>query len=139
MMNEEVRRIMNERFGRDSVVALATTEAGKPSVRYVDAYYENGAFFTITHALSNKIRHIEHDPCVALAGEWFTAHGNAVNLGFIGKAENRPLAGRLKECFKEWLGNGHVDLDDENTVILSIRLTDGVLFSHGARYEIDFS
>ena len=34
--------------------------------------------------------------------------------------------------------NGHNDFSDENTRILRIRLTDGVLFSHGTRYELDF-
>ncbi len=136
--NDEAERILTERFGKDSVLALATTENGVPSVRYVNAYYENGAFYSITYALSNKIRQIGTQPAVALAGEWFTAHGTGENLGFFGKEENRLLAEKLKTAFQQWLENGHTNLDDENTVILRIRLTDGVLFSHGTRYDLEF-
>jgi hypothetical protein len=32
---------MKERFGKDSVIALATEENGIPYVRYVNAYYMN--------------------------------------------------------------------------------------------------
>lgn len=138
-VDKEVNKIMVDRFGRDTVIALATTDAGIPSVRYVNAFYENGAFYIITYALSNKMKHLEKNPTAAIAGEWFTAHGNALNLGFIGKEENHPIAERLKDVFKEWIGNGHVDFDDKNTVILCIRLTDGVLFSRGTRYDIEFA
>lgn len=51
----EAEKIMVERFGKDTVIALATIENGVPYVRSVNAYYENGAFYIITYALSNKI------------------------------------------------------------------------------------
>lgn len=51
----EAEKIMAERFGKDTVIALATIENGVPYVRSVNAYYENGAFYIITYALSNKI------------------------------------------------------------------------------------
>ncbi len=73
--NEETNKIMTERFGGDNVIALATTNEGVPYVRNVNAYYENGAFYVITYARSNKIKHIEKNPTVAIAGDWFTAHG----------------------------------------------------------------
>lgn len=81
----EVEKIMIERFGKDTVIALATVENEVPYVRYVNAYYENGAFYIITYALSNKIKHMENNPTIAIAGEWFTAHGKGVNLGYWGK------------------------------------------------------
>ena len=90
--SQEAERIMVERFGKDTVIALATDEGGRPYVRYVNAYYENGAFYVITHALSNKMRQIRGNPVVAIAGDWFTAHGESVNLGHIGKEENRAMA-----------------------------------------------
>ena len=79
---------MIERFGRDTIIALATTENEMPYVRYVNAYYENGM-----------------------------------------------IAEKLKKVFTEWIDNGHTDFDDENTIILRVELTDGLLFSHGTRYE----
>jgi hypothetical protein len=46
---------------------------------------------------------------------------------------------RMKKIFAAWLDNGHNNLEDENTCILKIELTQGVLFSHGTKYEIDFT
>lgn len=134
-LSAEAEKIMLERFGKDSVIALATTENGVPYVRNVNAYYENGAFYIITYALSNKIRHIENNPVVAISGEWFTAHGKGINLGYFGKADNHVIAEKLKIAFAKWIDNGHNNFDDENTVILCIELTDGLLLSHGTRYE----
>lgn len=132
---EEAEKIMIERFGKDSIIALATTDQGIPYVRNVNAYYEDGAFYIITHALSNKMRHIKTNPTVAIAGDWFTAHGTGINLGYFGKPENQTIAEKLKIAFAEWINNGHNNFEDENTIILCIELTDSLLFSHGTRYE----
>lgn len=134
-LSQEAESVMMERFGKDTVIALATVENDVPFVRYVNAYYENGAFYMITHALSNKMRHMENNPTVAIAGEWFTAHGKAVNLGYFWKEKNQRIANKLKKVFSEWIDNGHNDFEDENTIILCVELTDGLLLSHGARYE----
>lgn len=134
-MDAEAEKIMIERFGKDTVIALATEEDGIPYVRYVNAYYENGAFYMITHALSGKMKQIQKNPNAAIAGEWFTAHGKGVNLGYFGKEENRIIAEKLKKAFSGWIDNGHNDFSDENTVILCVELTDGLLLSHGIKYE----
>ena len=134
-LSEEAEAIMKERFEKDTVIALATAEDGIPCVRNVNAYYEDGAFYIITYALSNKMKQLEKNPVAAITGEWFTAHGKGVNLGWFGKKENREIAGKLRDAFREWIDNGHNDFDDENTIILCIELTDGLLLSHGTRYE----
>lgn len=138
-LTKEAEQIMIERFGKDNVVALATTENGVPYVRNVNAFYENGAFYIITHGLSSKMRQIDKNPIVAIAGDWFTAHGKGVNLGYFGSKENLQIAAKLKKAFAEWIDNGHNNFDDINTCILCIQLTEGILLSHGTRYEIDFS
>lgn len=135
----ESKKIMMERFGKDNIIALATMEDGVPYVRYVNGFYEDGAFYIITYALSKKMKQIEKDPNVAIAGDWFTAHGKGINLGYFGKEENAEIAGKLRNAFAEWIDNGHNDFSNINTCILCVRLTDGLLFSHGTRYEIDFS
>ncbi len=134
----ETEKIMKERFGKDSIIAVATVEDGKPYVRNVDGYYEDGAFYVITYALSNKMKQIAQNPDVAIAGDWFTAHGKGSNLGWFCKDANKNIADRLRKAFHEWIDNGHNNFEDENTCILCIQLTDGILFSHGTRYEIDF-
>ena len=133
--NEQAEKIMIERFGKDTVISLSTVENGIPYVRYVNAYYEKGAFYIITYALSTKMKHIEKNSTVAIAGEWFTAHGKGVNLGFFGKEENAVIAEKLRKAFAEWIDNGHNNFDDKNTIILCVELTDGLLLSHGTRYE----
>lgn len=132
-------KVMDERFGRDSEIALATVDNGKPSVRTVNSYYENGSFYVITYALSNKMKQIAVDPSVAICGDWFTAHGVGENMGHIRKQENAELADKLRTVFAEWYDNGHVEEESVNTIILRIRLTDGVLLDHGTKYEIDFT
>lgn len=138
-LTEQTMKIMDERFGKDNVISLATSAENMPYVRYVNAYYEDGAFYTITYALSNKMKQIEKNEAVALAGDWFTATGKGVNLGWFGKAENKEMAEKLRNAFASWINNGHNNFADENTIILCIQLEQGVLFSQGTRYEIDFT
>lgn len=138
-LSSELVSLMNERFGKDCIIALATLDGGLPCVRNVDGFYENGAFYVITHALSRKMQQIRENENVAVAGECFTGHGMGTNLGYFGKAENRDIAEKLKKAFAVWIDNGHNDFSDENTCILCIRLTEGVLYSNGTRHEIDFT
>ena len=128
--------ILNERFGKDSIMALATVdENGKPWVRTIDAVFYEGSFYTVTYALSNKIKHIEKNCAVAISGEWFSAHAVAENIGHIKAAENQEIADMLRRVFSAWYSNGHINEDDTNTVILKIKLTDGILFYSGRRYD----
>ena len=138
-MTKEVDAILLERFGKDSIIALATAVDNIPYVRSVDAFYENGVFYVLTHGLSSKMQQIEQNPAVALSGEWFTAQGKGLNLGYFGKADNLHIANKMKQVFSAWIDNGHNNFDDTNTCILCIKLTNGILFSNGTRYEIDFT
>lgn len=138
-INAEVAAIMDERFGHDNLIALATVDGDSPAVRTVNAYYEDGAFYTITYALSGKMQQIGRNPKVAICGDWFTARGTAHSMGHILLPENADLADKLRTAFAEWYDNGHTNENDPNTIILRIRLTEGVLFHHGARYDIAFT
>lgn len=138
-LKENVEKVIIERFGKDSLIALATVEEGVPYVRTVDGYYDNRAFYVLTYALSNKMMQIAQNPVVAISGEWFTAHGTGNNLGWFCRKENEQIANKMKTLFAEWINNGHNNFEDENTCILRIELTDGVLFSNGTRYDIDFT
>ena len=124
------------RFGCDSLIALATVDGNCPSVRAVNAYYEDGCFFVVTHALSGKMKHIAANPVVGICGEWFTGHGIAESLGHVLNEENAGMMSKLRAVFDEWYDNGHVDEADPDTILLRIRLTDGVLMAQGTRYEI---
>lgn len=137
--NEITNAILEERFGKDSLIALATAENGVPAVRTVDAVYTEGTFYVVPHALPGKMQQIAKNPTVALSGEWFTAHGIGENLGHVLLEENKSILAILRAAFAAWCDNGHTNEADPNTCLLKIRLTDGVLFSEGNRNEICFS
>ncbi len=138
-LTKETEAIMKERFGKDSIISLATAVNNIPYVRTVNAFYDNGSFYILTYGLSNKMKQIAQNTNVAISGDWFTAQGNAKNLGYFGKEDNKKIAEKMKVAFAEWIDNGHNNFDDVNTIILCVNLTKGLLFSHGTRYEIDFT
>lgn len=135
-MNEEINEILKERFEKDSLISIATVDkTGKPWVRTVDAIYINGAFYTITNATTNKMKHINENPVVAICGEWFSGHGIGESLGYIRLDENKDLADRLRKVFSSWYDNGHTNESDINTIILKVAVTDGIIYKDGKRYE----
>lgn len=134
-MNREMNAVMAERFAKDSLIALATVDGNTPHVRAVNAYYMNGAFYCVTYAKSGKMQQIERNPVVGLCGEWFTGHGAAKSLGHVLLESNRKRMEILRPAFASWYSLGHVDESDPNTILLEIRLTDGVLMKQGRRYS----
>ena len=137
---ENAINIMNERFGKDSLIAVATTDGERMHNRMVDALFVDGAFYVSTYALSNKMKQIETNPEVAVcAVDWFSGHGNAQNLGWVLKPENAEIRTKLREAF-QWYDHANNE-QDQNCCILEIRLTDGMLIKdhHAIRYQIDFT
>lgn len=147
---EEGMSILNERFGngKDNVISLATIslECGsdgqaRPSVRDVDAYYEDGVFYTVTYALSNKMKQIAENPAVSVSVHFedFFSSGKGKNLGWVMKEENAPIREKMREVFKEWYDFAN-DETDENCCILAVEMTKGTLrVNHGeAFYHFDF-
>jgi hypothetical protein len=123
---ENAMNIMVERFGKDSLIAVATTDGERLHNRMVDAYYENGAFYISTYALSNKMRQIKENPEVAVcAVDWFSGHGIGKNLGWLLEPQNAEIRSKLREAF-EWYDNANNE-QDKNCCILEIHLTDGML------------
>lgn len=137
--NKITNTILTERFGKDSMIALATVKDGVPYVRTVDAVYMDGAFYIVTYAQSGKMRQIAKNPVVAVSGEWFTAHGIGKNLGHVLLDENKAVMDVLRAAFAAWYDNGHTNEKDPNTCLLKIGLTDGVLFFNGMRFDIEFT
>lgn len=62
--NKEAEQIMEERFGGDNEMALATCRGNVPSVRTVNATYWEGCFYVITYGLSRKMEEIRDNPTV---------------------------------------------------------------------------
>lgn len=135
-MTNEMHAEMIERFSKDSLIALATTDGDTPHVRAVNGYYMDGAFYCVTNAQSGKMKQIKKNAKVAICGEWFTGHGVGESLGHVLREENRALMEILRPAFAAWYSNGHVDESDPDTILLKITLTRGVLMKHGRRYEL---
>lgn len=45
------------------------------------------------------MKQLAENPHAAISGEWFTAHGTGINLGYFGKAENIEIAQKLRHAF----------------------------------------
>ena len=129
--------ILEEKFGKgkDNVLGLATIAEElnangnpRPIVRDVDAFYEDGAFYVSTYALSNKMRQIEKNNEVAIAVnfEWFNANGIGENLGWVLKPENAEIRTKIRKVFENWYDMANNE-NDENCCILKIGMTNGII------------
>ena len=109
---EEGMKILNERFGngKDNVISLATIslENGsdghpRPCVRDVDAYYEDGVFYIVTYAKSNKVKQIMANPEVAVSVHFEDFFSSAVgkNLGWVLDPKNAHIRNTMRTHIKE--------------------------------------
>lgn len=140
---DDAIKLMTERYSKDELWPIATTDGKTQTVRIVSGYYEDGAVYSVTYTLSNKMKQIEANPEVAICSFWFTGHGVGENLGWVRDEKNAEMMKKVRAAFAEWYDNGHTDEEDPNTCLLRIRLTDGVVTDHDKkygvlRYEVDF-
>ncbi len=146
---EEAMKLLNEKVGnKDGLISLSTIALdpgvdgkSRPAARIVDAYYEDGAFYTVTYATSGKMRQIAQNPEVAICVivENFTADGIGENLGWVCDEKNAEMMKKLRTVFAAWYNEANND-EDPNTCLLRIRLTKGLWNDahKGIRNEIDF-
>lgn len=150
-MYEEGLAIMEQWFGagKDNLISLATValpadgEGGpRPAVRTVDAYYEDGVFYAVTDARSNKMRQIAENASVSVCSqqEMFTAEGKGENLGWVLAPRNAAIRGKIRAAFSEWYDMANNE-NDENCCFLAVRLTTGTVnVNHWEKlYYMDFS
>lgn len=130
--------VMNELFAKDCTFSLATAAEGVPSVRVIDTYYQNEAFYIVTYANSQKGKEIEGNPSVALCSEFFRFTGKAYNIGHPLKSENADLRKTLTEVFAPWYF-AHNNEDDENMCFVKVTLETGFCFKDSIGYKIDFT
>jgi len=146
---DEGMAILEEKFGgdKDNVISLATIALdqnadGKPRpvVRDVNAYYNDGVFYTVTWGESTKMLQIAQNSEVAIAPcfGWFHASGVGENLGWVLKPSNTEIRTKLRTVF-EWYDDAN-DESNENCCILAVRLTNGIINinHHEKLYHMDF-
>jgi len=146
---EEAMRQLQEKFGNQdalislSTISLSANDQGKPipAARLVSVYYEDGCFYTVTYATTDKVKQIEANPEVAICYivENFTANGIAENLGWVCDEKNKVLMEKIRPIFAGWYDDANND-EDTNTCLVRIRMTKGLWNDahKGIRNEIDF-
>ena len=146
---EAALKHLEEKLGnKDGLIALSTialeqgaTGQSRPAARLVDAYYQDGAFYTVTNATSGKMLQIAQNPEVAICVvvENFTADGIAENLGWVCEESNVEMMAKLRVIFADWYYEANNEAD-QNTCLLRVRMTKGLWYDahKGIRNEIDF-
>ena len=149
MKYDEAMKLLDEKAGnKDGLISLSTIALepdadgqSRPAARIVDAYYEDGAFYTVTYATTGKMQQIAKNPNVAVCiiVENFTADGIGENLGWVCDEKNAEMMEKLHTIFAAWYHEANND-NDPNTCLLRVRLTKGLWNDphKGIRTEIDF-
>lgn len=135
--------------GKDNLIALATIslssngeETPRPSVRMVDAYYEEGVFYVSSSSKKKKTLEIEKNNIVSICGlDLFTAWGRAENLGWVKEEKNGEIRGKMKKYFP-WFDD-HGDEESPDSIVLRINLTEGIITDNDQKYgewqyKVDF-
>ena len=140
---------LEEKFGKKDVllslstISLLPDKEGTPvpAARLVDAFYEDGCFYTVSNATSNKMLQIEKNSNVAICFivENFTSDGIGENLGWVCEEKNVSIMTKVRPIFADWYNDANND-EDHNTCLLRVRLTHGLWNDahKGIRDEIDF-
>ena len=134
---ETAMAIMAELFSKDCVFALATASGNKPSVRMIDTYYEDGAFYVVTYAHSAKVKELKANEKVALCNQAYRFDGIAHNIGHPLKSENSAIREKLMQVFEPWYFK-HNNEKDETMCYVKIELQHGFFYKDGAGYKVDF-
>lgn len=133
----EAIHVMEELYGKDVPMTIATVKGDAPNIRVIDFYFAHGKFYATSYRLSNKVKEIEKNPKVALNHNLFVGHGTARNIGNPRKKENLSIREELRQAFYTFYDK-HVNEEDENTCILEVTLQDAVVFANDYKYCIDF-
>ncbi len=134
---ERAMSVMAELFGKDCAFALATAGENVPSVRMVDMYYENGAFYVVTYANSRKVRELEANERVAMCAQAHRFSGAARNIGHPLRPQNAAIRQSLTRVFAPWYFK-HNDEGDENMCYVKIEPRRGFFYQNGTGYDVDF-
>jgi general stress protein 26 len=130
-------KVLEEVFSKDYQFALATSKDNIPSVRFVDTYYDDCAFYIVTYAKSRKVIDIEKNPEISMCNKLYRFNGIARNIGHPLLKENLIIREKLIKVFEPWYF-AHNDEDDENMCYVKIELKQGFFYKEGTGYNVDF-
>lgn len=134
---EKSINVLEELFAIDYQFALATSNDNIPSVRFVDAFYNDCAFYIVTYAKSQKVKDIEKNPEISMCNKLYRFSGIARNTGHPLSEENHAIRQKLIRVFEPWYF-AHNDENDENMCYVKIELKQGFFYKEGTGYKVDF-
>ncbi len=129
--------VLEELFGRDCQFALATSKAHVPSVRIVDTFYDDGAFYMVTYRTSQKAVEICANERVALCDQLFRFSGTAHFIGHPLQQENSRIRSKLVNAFEPWYFK-HNNESDADMCYIRIEPKHGFFYKDGTGYKVDF-
>lgn len=129
--------VLEELFAKDYQFALATSKDNIPSVRFVDTFYDNGAFYIVSYAKSQKVKEIEKNSEVSLCNKLYRFTGAAYNIGHPLSEQNRGIREKLIKAFEPWYF-AHNNENDESMCYVKIELKQGFFYKDGTGYKADF-
>lgn len=134
---EKSLAVLTELFGRDYQFALATSKENVPSVRVVDTFYEDGAFYMVTYKTSQKAMEISANERVALCEKLYRFSGTAHCIGHPLQEENSRIRRKLIHAFEPWYFK-HNDENDANMCYIKMEPDHGFFYKDGTGYNVDF-
>ena len=135
---EDSLQVMEELFAKDCQFALATVKDNVPSVRVVDTFYDDGAFYIVTYSQSQKAQEIASNENVSLCCELYRFSGTARNIGHPLNPGNSELRSKLIRVFEPWYFK-HNNEQDENMCYIRIEIRQGFFYKDGTGYAVDFA
>ncbi|GLC30173.1 pyridoxamine 5'-phosphate oxidase family protein [Clostridium omnivorum] len=134
---EKSLNVLKELFAKDYQFALATSSDNIPSVRFVDTFYDDGAFYIVTYAKSQKVQEIEKNSEVSMCNKLYRFSGTAYNIGHPLYEKNHEIREKLIKVFDPWYF-AHNDENDESMCYVKIELRQGFFYKDGTGYKVDF-
>jgi len=133
----KIQCIMKDLFAKDYQFAMATVNVDNPSVRFVDTFYDEGCFYVVTYAKSQKVQDIEKNKKISLCNKLYRFNGEAYNIGHPLIEKNKEIRSKLIEAFKPWYFS-HNNENDDNMCYLKIELKEGFIHKDRIGYKVDF-
>lgn len=104
----------------------------------IDTYYEDGAFYVVTHGQSAKAKELAANENAALCSQAYRFDGVARSIGHPLDPQNATLRDKLTHAFAPWYFK-HNNEQDEAMCYLRIELRRGFFYKDGTGYSVDFA
>lgn len=133
----ESLEVMSVLFAKDYHFALATVKNNVPSIRFIDAFFDDGVFYIVTYSKSQKVEELTQNSNVSLCNRLYRFSGKAYNIGHPTLTENKEIREKLIKVFEPWYFE-HNNENDENMCYVKVELEQGFFYKDGTGYKVNF-